>query len=452
MTSDFSDVVQASAGNSQFLLLLIRTVCFYGLHLAALLGGFVWLHRRARLKLPPPAAPLAVALALGSLLTFAVSEPQAEWFGDFVEAYYAGGAAALKGLDEVPKAFDRGVHGFVNIPLLAVPFAPFALLPPMVAALAYLILGIVAIIYTWRTLVVELKLDVYTAAMLGLLIALNGPLLNSLREGNTSHFALLAASLALFRLRRQQDLSAGLLLGAATLFKLPLLLFGVYFVVRARLRAALGIAVVLGAVGALSILLFGWSAHVHWYERFVAGAGEKPIGAFNVQSVPALLLRFERAGEVICNWAGLPLSASARYAATGISLTMIGSVAAAVLLPLRLRGQARPTSPGELDVEFVCILVLACLLSPLAWSHYYCWMLLPLALMLVAQPPPPAGPRRIWLVLATVAVSLPVLRPWCSPSGFVQVPYLIALSHYLLGGVLVLALLVAWRFRRGMLP
>src|SRR5690606_40034207 len=103
--------------------------------------------------------------------------------------------------------------------------------------------------------------------------------------------AALAAPLPVRQVR------AGALLGAAALFKLPLLVFGVYFAVRGRVRAALGGGLVVGGAVGLSILVFGWDAHVVWHERFVAHAADHPVSAFNVQSVPALVARWVRSEE-----------------------------------------------------------------------------------------------------------------------------------------------------------
>lgn len=438
-----------SAGSeSQFLVLLARTVCFLGLHVAALVAGYFLLAKWYRDEPRASArAWLTVSLAVGAALVFAISEPQSEWFGDFVEAYYQGGAALLQGIDEVPKAFAQGVHGFVNIPILAFPFAPFALMPKMTAAIVYLVLGLLASVFTWLTLVRGLRFDAKSTALLGLLFALNGPLHNSLREGNTSHFALLACVLALFQLRERRDFAAGALIATAALFKLPLLLFGLYFLLRRRYRAVLGGAVTFLGSTTCSVALFGWDAHVQWYERFVASAGDNPIGAFNVQSIPALLLRFERAGEVICNWAGFPLSAANRFVSLALSTLLLGGVLLSALLPELGAGPRRPPTSLEEAFEFSCVLVLACVTSPLAWSHYYCWMLLPLALLLAPGSAAALGRQRPWLALAAVAVSVPVLRPWCSPRGIVELPYLVVLSHYLLGGIALLALLAICRFR-----
>src|SRR5690606_41377962 len=113
----------------------------------------------------------------------------------------------------------------------------------------------------------------------------------------TGHFALGAFTAALAALRHGRQSRSGALLGAAALFKRPLLLFGGYFALRGRVRAALGGGLVVGGAVGLSILVFGWDAHVVWHERFVAHAADHPVSAFNVQSVPALVARWVRSEE-----------------------------------------------------------------------------------------------------------------------------------------------------------
>ena len=146
----------------------------------------------------------------------------------------------------------------------------------------------------WRQTARAARLPAHGAALLALCFALNGPLYNGLREGNTTHITLLAVALALIRFREDRPFGAGVLLGAAALLKLPLLLFGAYFVLRRRWRAVAGGLLVTGGAALLSVLVFGLDVHRLWYEQFVAGSGEKPIAAFNVQSVAALVARAER--------------------------------------------------------------------------------------------------------------------------------------------------------------
>ncbi len=85
--------------------------------------------------------------------------------------------------------------------------------------------------------------------------------INSLREGNTTHFILLALAAALLLIERGRDLAAGAIIGFCATIKLPLLLFGAYFVSRGRWRAATGGFAAVAAVGGdFSILVFGTDA------------------------------------------------------------------------------------------------------------------------------------------------------------------------------------------------
>ncbi len=388
---------------------------------------------------------VCAASAFG-LTIFAISEPRHR-FEDFVDAYYAGGAIVLGG-GGVDQRFARGVNGFVNLPILAYAFVPFAVLPPAVAAGIFTALGVLAVVYTWRLLVKELCLDRYRAALLLALFLANGPLMNSIREGNTSHFALLAVTLALLELRRSRDLWAGFLIGVAGLFKLPLLVFGAYFVVRRRFRAAAGGALAIGSAALLSVLVFGLDAHLTWYRQFIASAGENPLAAFNVQSFSALMARLERGGG-LCDWNGHPLSRLGRSVASGSALLLY---AVSLIAAIRPRGSATRSAPSraELELEFLVVLMLACTTSPLAWSHYYALCLLPVAFMLEPGSRVLDTPAtRALGCLAIFGVSLLVVRPVCEGLGIFAVPYSLLVSHYLFAGIAILLLLLRERRRRG---
>src|SRR5690606_33624375 len=70
--------------------------------------------------------------------------------------------------------------------------------------------------------------------------------------------------------------------------------------------------------------------------------------------------------------------ALARVASVSLLLVAV----AACLLPALRHGWATLKQSDLQRVEFLIVFVLCCLVSPLAWSHYYCWMLLPLTLLL----------------------------------------------------------------------
>jgi alpha-1,2-mannosyltransferase len=433
----------------------VKALLFYVLHAAALATGLltvVRLARAGRLTGIPRWPYLLGVLGLSGLM-FAISEPQDDVWQDFIDAYYAAGAAALGGSAKVVALLEHGVHGFVNLPVVAYFFAPFGLLRPRPAGALFMLLGLAATAWTWRLLVRAARLPAREAAILALLIVLNGPLWNSLREGNTTHFTLLAVTAALLCLRDGRDFAGGALLGAAALLKLPLLLFGPYLVLRRRWRAAAGGALVIGLVAAASLLVFGADVHAFWYRTFVAGSGAKPIAAFNVQSVAGFMARLERGVPSLWDWTGQPLGAASGLVVKAITALTLLAAFASALVPRRT-SSARPLTEEERDVELLLVLVLACVSSPLSWSHYYAWMLLPVAFLLAPGSPVAATERTRRLgYLAIALVSLPVVWP---PDALGAHPtagrlYALGNSHLLAGAFLILALVVLARahLRRG---
>ena len=136
----------------------------------------------------------------------------------------------------------------------------------------------------------------------------------SLKEGNTSHWVLAALAGGLYLLRAGRPVAAGALLGAAAVLKLPLLLFGVYFVLRRNWRGALGFAAVCAAMGLLSVTLFGWDFHVRWFDLCVRQFSSQWIAAFNVQSIQSFVLRLRPAPELLRDWTAYPPAAGQRIA------------------------------------------------------------------------------------------------------------------------------------------
>ena len=62
------------------------------------------------------------------LFLLSISEPP-RFFKDFYTAYFAAGEAVLTGPEALRPQLEKGVNGFVNLPIVAYLFAPFALLP-----------------------------------------------------------------------------------------------------------------------------------------------------------------------------------------------------------------------------------------------------------------------------------------------------------------------------------
>ena len=149
------------------------------------------------------------------------------------------------------------VLGFVNIPILAWLFVPLAPLGELAAAWVFLALGVVATVACFFLLLRLGDFHAASGAILALSFLANGPLVNTLREGNTTHFILLLLVVALLLWRAGAEYSAGLVFGLCALFKLPLLLIGVYFLLRRRWRIVAGGATMIGAIVLSSLLMFG---------------------------------------------------------------------------------------------------------------------------------------------------------------------------------------------------
>ena len=172
-------------------------------------------------------------------ILWSVSEPS-DLFSDFYKAYFpAADRLWTKARSRPGKPRVRG-RRLRQSPDPGLAVRPLALLGEPAAGWAFLALGIAAIAATYVLLLRLGDFNVASSAMLALSILASGPLVNSLREGNTTHFILLLLVVALLLWRAGEEYAAGLVLGLCALFKLPLMLFGLYVLLRGRWRVVAG--------------------------------------------------------------------------------------------------------------------------------------------------------------------------------------------------------------------
>lgn len=416
----------------------------YFAHFAATMIGIaavLWLLRRW-----PDAHWVTALLAIGcaalALSTFRISDPP-QIFQDFRIAYYPAGKAMLTDPAQLRNLTGMGVSGFVNMPVVAYLFVPLALLPMHTAMGLFTALALAAIVAAWWLLARLAKLDRTGRWLLALLFAANGPLQYSVKEGNSSHFILLMLAGGLTLLRSARPAAAGALLGAAAIIKPPLLVFGIFFVLRRDMRGLAGFAASCVAAVALSLAIFGWADNVQWFEECVLQFSGRWLAAFNVQSIPGFLFRLHAAPALLRDWnAYVPPANLMLFAQLLIGLLFIIGVIAVWRAPVTSTG----TGAGESrDLQYSLVLCFAVLFSPLSWSHYYCWLLLPAALFLGA--PPETRPMRTcgWLAILLVT---PLVRPLVFDRSWAAEFYQdVAVSHFLFGGLLWFGLLV-WRLTR----
>jgi len=303
------------------------------------------------------------------------------------------------------------------------------------------VIGIVALLAAYALLVRSTRLDASHAALLAFLFLISGPIVNSLREGQSSHVILLflVAGLALWR--RKHAYAAGLAFGFGALIKLPLLLLGFYFVLRQRWAIVAGGATTIGVAALLSLLLFGIDGNVAWYQDWVVPYLNGYIPAYNVQSVDGFLVRLSHGEEFLIHW-DPPLVPTtfhriARFlmfaALYGGSLVLIWRAHRRAPVVMAEGGP----SPRDL-LELSLMINLALLTSPISWTHYYLWLLIPWALYLGGDLPLRDDVTTRFLMRAgIILVSLPVII-WSpmEPSWYAAILSRTLVSVWLIGGCL----------------
>jgi hypothetical protein len=383
--------------------------------------------------------PLMGAVLGASVISFAVWDwGRATPFGDFNKAYYPAGRIVFSDPERLYDC-NPGNLCFVNIPIVAALFTPVAALPPVAARAVFTGVGITGVIAATWLLVGITGASGWRRYAIVAVVFLNGPLLYSVRLGNLSHVLLVPLLVALTRLAANRQASAGATLALVALIKPPLFLFLPYLLFRRHWRAAAAMSATTAVVCALSILWLGGELHRTWLRDYVIEFGARPIAAYNVQSISGALARFA-APNHSTDWRPLdvtPLFTVVRYLLTLACVAWAFVVSAA---------HGRPRTPAARWTEYSVLLCLMLLASPITWTHYYCALVIPLALYLGRGLVVPL--RSGWaaaIFVAGLLISLPVVLPRPGHPLLAALHTRVLISHYVFGaasllGTLLLAL------------
>jgi hypothetical protein len=381
--------------------------------------------------------PLLGALGAAAVASFAIrSWGRATPFGDFDKAYYRAGTLAASAPDRLYSC-DVDILCFVNLPIVALVFAPLAELSLPAARAVFTAAGTAAVAATVWLLVRIGNASGWRAYAVVAIVCLNGPLYYSARLGNLSHVLLLPLVLGLAALVQNRERAAGMWLAVVAVVKPPLLLFLPYLILRRRWRALAAMSLTVAATVLASIAWFGVELHRIWLRDYVIEFGARPIAAYNVQSLSGMLARFAVPGHTT-DWRPLdvdPIVLAARYALT---LACLAAAAAAGAIA------GRPRRADGWWAECSVVLILALLASPITWTHYYCVLIIPLGLYACGRIAVPLTFR--WAAAMSVAgllVSLPVVLPRPTQPLLATVTERILLSHYVAGAIGLLAVLLA---------
>jgi hypothetical protein len=368
-----------------------------------------------------------------------VSQPST-LFNDFNKAYYPAGQLIFK---DPASLYKEECHtGFVNLPIIALLCLPFSILNLGTAQTLVSILSILCLGAVFYILIRYRNASKEEMLLIGGLFAINGPLAYSLREGNSTHFVLLLLVVALICLGTNREVWSGILLAISALIKLPLFIFGVYFLLRGRWRGLLGMSVATVAIVGASLLLFGIDLHQVWLQQCVQPNAGNPVAAYNVQSLDGFLARLLTDGNLF-NWQPLVMGWQFKVIRYLLLSLLVGG---AIWICWRSKP---PITPEEQNVEFSIVLCMAVIISPISWTHYYLFLLLPLSLYLGKRL---AVPReRFWfnlIMLSVLLISLPVKRFKLDDPTLIFLISKILISHYFYGGLLLMGVLLAARSHR----
>ena len=401
----------------------------YVVHAAAALvaAGLVVARRRGRDGSTLRVFEIATAVSVACALLALTSGPV---FIDFDKAYLYAGRVALT---EPSRLYEctRG-QCFVNIPIVALLFAPLAALNPTVAGILFSIAGALLLLAAVRRMARGEAADVIAWTAI-----LSGPIYYSVRIGNTTHMLLLPLMVAFDRLAAGSQTMAGMILAGASLLKPPLALFLPYFLLRRQVRAAVVMAACAACAVAASIAVFGVDLHWFWFREFVLRQGSRPIAAYNVQSVNGFLGHLLTRGH-LRDWYPIDVGLRFRILSAGLAAALVGCVAAACWRSGPPRGEA-----GR-SVELWLVLCLTVLVAPISWTHYDLLLLIPIAALL------PRYASLDWRSRAGLVASLVLMAP---PVLVLSIQSRIGnalyervlVSHYFFGALLLLGVLIAER-------
>jgi hypothetical protein len=424
-----------------------------GVQIALLGAGFIMIWKLAASdQLRRHMWPFAIAwTGFSFAVTYFVSEPlfwPGHWFGmfwDFECCYWEAGNLVWDGPQALSHIYETEKLTYLNLPIVSYLFSPFGLMPDHVASSVFALLGILCALVTWKMLVRLYDLSSRDSALLLLAFSTFGPLLYSIKIGNTSHIVLLLVLAGLMSVRAGKGFSAGVLFAICVLIKPALVLIGFLYFLRGRWPVVAGGAVTLVTAVALSLLVFGWDMHVSWYENAIRPYSGNPLPAFNNQNLPAFLSRSEFGQPPGRFWTIVPLSAGSKLLSSALSLLLVAGLAFAAWKS----GRFLRATDKDVEIEVLMAVMLALLVSTVSWTHYYVWLVPALVMLWNETRAGKPLSNLTWLLGAAFALTagLVYLSVPMSNGAFEPFGNLIV-SHYTYGALIVLFLLAVLRMQK----
>jgi hypothetical protein len=339
------------------------------------------------------------------LLVFAVSAARnIKEEGDFVH-YIEAGERVLRGTDIYAGAGPDAVNTWP--PLFAVLCVPFALVARVSVHLArgVWLAGNGAMVYAMLRMTVELVygrplafrssdgVSIASLAVIGPIVLTSRFLLGNFDRLQINMFILFCCLAGCLWIVRGRPFLGGGTIGFAAAVKVLPVFFAPYLLWKRWGRAFTGMMLGGAAASAAPILVFGparWWTYVRFW--FDLAAGGWPVRKGN-QSVYAMVDRLYTHEATYWTPAAKRFVASDDPVVAAIVYGVLAVIVVVFVMVGRRGGRDR-SSPAVV-VEMAIILALAVLFSPLAWKHYFVFLLLGYTVLwraaFVRDPPPREG-------------------------------------------------------------
>lgn len=288
------------------------------------------------------------------------------------------------------------------------------------------------------------------AGVAGVLVLLNfRPIADTIAYGQIDLALLLALTLALWALRDERDVLAGVLIALGTLFKIYPVLLLAFLVIKRRWRGLAGFGLGMLLFNGLAVAVIGWEMHRIYLSEVLPSIGGTTSWVEN-QTISAFITRLESSPAVA------EIFQDRALARLGLGISALVGLGGCVLVlaPARTRGSGFALQYGLFPLLMVLVV-------PAAWMHYETLLFLPLAALLLHETAHTVAlPRAAMLALSYTLVAYG--NQWSFYGGTVMGILTIAGVSYklygmlLLGGVLAATLLAerapAWIDLRAFLP
>jgi hypothetical protein len=367
-------------------------------------------------------------------------------------AYHEGGRLLIAG--EIDRLYSEDFKEFQNLPVVTVLLAPLGALEYERAWRVLWWTNLASILATVGVLLASVRRFFPPLDADGVLLAVAlyfwfAPIMHrSLVLGQTTPIMvlLLAGFHALAR-RGRRNLSAGVL-GSICLVKIPpLALLGV-FLARRRVRLVAGTLVVVALGLAISLAAFGLDLNLQYGRRVIWTNAGKALAAFNNQSLLGSMLRL-LTDRGLTDW---------RLLSPPLAVTVLHRSAVLVVLGLLLwRGRRLvwPESIPEggddrtLEVEIGLGVSLMLLVFPIAWIHYFQFLVVPVTLLPFwwrKEGLPPRGPTVAILAIGILLAADGAVREGAFYTHFENETWF----RFLQCSRTLGALLLAWGYARAL--